>query len=233
MIFNLPKEIIFPPVELAEPNGVLAVGGDLSVERLIAAYRHGIFPWFSEGSPILWWSPDPRFVLYPSEIKISRSMRQVIDRKFFNITYDAAFRDVIANCRRQRKNQDGTWINDEMEEAYIELHVMGFAHSVETWHNGVLAGGLYGVSIGKMFFGESMFADMPNASKAALITLSAKLQSLDFDCIDCQVYTEHLSSMGGRSIAREKFINLVTSSIKHETILGNWSSAEKLTEMLN
>ncbi|MCL1911446.1 MAG: leucyl/phenylalanyl-tRNA--protein transferase [Leptospirales bacterium] len=233
MIFNLPKEIIFPPVELAEPNGILAVGGDLSVERLIAAYRQGIFPWFSEGSPILWWSPDPRFVLYPNEIKISRSMKQIMNRNFFNITYDTAFRDVIGNCRKQRKDQNGTWITDEMEEAYIELHIMGFAHSVETWHNGALAGGLYGISIGKMFFGESMFANISNASKAALITLSVKLQSLGFDCIDCQVYTEHLSSMGGRSIPRDDFMNIITSSMKHETILGNWGSAEKFTETLN
>ena len=233
MIFNLPKEIIFPPVELAEPNGILAVGGDLSVERLIAAYRQGIFPWFSEGSPILWWSPDPRFVLYPNEIKISRSMKRVMSRNFFSVTYDAAFRDVIGNCRRQRKDQSSTWITDEMEEAYIELHVMGFAHSVETWHNGVLAGGLYGVSIGKMFFGESMFTNISNASKAALITLSVKLQSLGFDCIDCQVYTEHLDSMGGRSIPRDDFINLIASSIKHETILGNWNGTKEFTGTLN
>ena len=233
MIFNLPKEIIFPPVELAEPNGMLAVGGDLSAERLIAAYKLGIFPWFSEGSPILWWSPDPRFVLYPDEIKISRSMKQIMNRDFFKITYDAAFGDVINNCRRQRKNQNHTWITDGMEESYTELHAMGFAHSVETWHNGILAGGLYGVSIGKIFFGESMFANVSNASKAALITLSLKLQSLGFDCIDCQVYTEHLNSMGGRSIPRDDFMNLITSSVKGETILGNWGTEETLTKTLN
>jgi len=233
MIFNLPKEIIFPPVELAEPNGVLAIGGDLSAERLIAAYRHGIFPWFSEGSPILWWSPDPRFVLYPNEIKISRSMKRIMSRDFFNVTYDTAFRDVISNCRRRRKNQNDTWITDEMEKAYIELHIMGFAHSVEVWHNGALAGGLYGVSIGRMFFGESMFTNISNASKAALITLSVKLQSLGFNCIDCQVYTEHLNSMGGRSISRDDFMSLIASSIKYETILGNWGSAEKFTKTLN
>ncbi|MDR3238368.1 MAG: leucyl/phenylalanyl-tRNA--protein transferase [Spirochaetia bacterium] len=233
MIFNLPKEIIFPPVELAEPNGILAVGGDLSVERLIAAYRQGIFPWFSEGSPILWWSPDPRFILYPGEVKISKSMRQLLRRSVFSITYDQAFGDVIRGCRSRRKAQDGTWITDDMEDAYIELHGLGCAHSVEVWHKGALAGGLYGVSIGRMFFGESMFTYVSNASKAALITLCVKLQSLGFDCIDCQVYTKHLSSMGGRSISRDAFMSLISSSLKHKTIQGNWGAIEKFSAALN
>lgn len=233
MIFSLPKEIVFPPVELAEPNGMLAVGGDLSVERLLAAYKHGIFPWFSDNGPILWWSPDPRFILYPSEIKISKSMKQVLRNKVFTVTYDKAFRDVIRNCRQARKDQDETWITDDMEEAYSELYYMGYAHSVEAWQDGKLAGGLYGVSLGKMFFGESMFTNVSNASKAALISLAVKLQSLDFDCIDCQVHTRHLESMGAEYITRSDFINMLASSLKHETLIGDWNIMEQFNRKLN
>ena len=168
MIFSLSKEIIFPPVELAEDNGILAVGGDLSPKRLIAAYSQGIFPWFSDDSPIIWWSPDPRFVLFPSEIKITRSMRQVLNRNIFTFSFDRNFREVITRCRNPRKDQEGTWITDEMVEAYVRLHEMGLAHSVEAWQDGELAGGLYGVSLGNIFFGESMFTDVSNASRPHL-----------------------------------------------------------------
>ena len=233
MIFSLPKDIIFPPVELAEPNGMLAIGGDLSVERLLAAYKHGIFPWFSDGSPILWWSPDPRFVLFPDEIKVSKSMKQAMRNGTFTVTYDLAFKEVIRNCRHPRKDQDGTWITDDMEDAYIELHELGFAHSVETWQGDELVGGLYGVSLGRMFFGESMFTITANASKAALISLAVKLQSLSFDCIDCQVHTKHMETMGARYIVRTEFIDLLASSLKHKGLTGSWKDIHEFGKRLN
>ncbi|PKL40095.1 MAG: leucyl/phenylalanyl-tRNA--protein transferase [Spirochaetae bacterium HGW-Spirochaetae-1] len=230
MIFALTNEIIFPPVELSEENGILAVGGDLSPERLITAYSMGIFPWFSDDDPIVWWSPDPRFVLYPEEIKISRTMRQVLRRGYFDITFDRAFESVIGQCRGTRRGQKGTWITDQMMEAYIVLHGLGLAHSVEAWHDGKLAGGLYGVSLGRCFFGESMFALVPNASKAAFITLTAKLQSLNFPIIDCQVYTQHLESLGAREIPRSEFISSLHTQLEHDTLKGNWGTMSLFSE---
>ena len=203
---------IFPDVELAltEPDGLLAVGGDLSVERLTSAYQKGIFPWYSAGQPILWWSPDPRMVLEPKNIKISRSLAKTIRKQEFQITFDQNFREVITACSESRlekgKEQDETWILDEMIEAYVQLHKAGFAHSVECWKEDQLVGGLYGVAIGKIFFGESMFSRISDASKIAFVSLAQQLEQWDFKLIDCQVYTSHLESLGATMISRKQFL---------------------------
>jgi leucyl/phenylalanyl-tRNA---protein transferase len=212
-LFILDKELLFPPVELAEPDGLLAVGGDLSQERLLLAYRQGIFPWY-EGRHILWWCPDPRFVLFPQELKTSASMRQLIRRQTFDFRIDSDFRQVIAKCKTiARRGQEGTWITEEVKEAYISLHEAGYAHSAEVWQNGVLVGGLYGIRMGKVFFGESMFSTVSNASKYAFISYVRQLQSEGVELIDCQVYTEHLESLGARMIGRPEFLALIGSLI--------------------
>jgi leucyl/phenylalanyl-tRNA--protein transferase len=221
-VYRLPDEILFPPVERAIRSGLLAVGGDLSPGRLLAAYREGIFPWYLAGEPILWWSPDPRFVLFPPELRISRSMRQFLKKESIRITFDQDFAAVIAACQGPRPGQEGTWITEEMREAYGNLHRMGYAHSVEVWREGKLAGGLYGISLGSAFFGESMFSLIPNASKAALITLVSQLREHGFDLIDCQVETPHLASLGARPIPRREFCALLKESLRHETLRGNW-----------
>jgi leucyl/phenylalanyl-tRNA--protein transferase len=221
-IFALNEEIIFPPVSLAERSGILAVGGDLSPERLIEAYSRGVFPWYSEGDPIIWWSPDPRFVLFPGELYISKTMRQVLHRNIFEITCDRDFRAVIQGCQEPRKRERDTWITEEMMEAYIGLHVSGIAHSIEAWQGGELAGGLYGLSLGRCFFGESMFTRVTNASKAAFITLTMRLQELGFVIIDCQVYTAHLESLGARHIPRDEYIEILIEGLKYETMQGYW-----------
>ena len=226
-IFALNEQIIFPPVDLAERSGILAVGGDLSSERLIEAYSHGIFPWYSDGDPIIWWSPDPRFVLFPTEVYISKTMRQVLRRKIFEITCDTDFRAVIRGCQGLRKREKGTWITEEMMEAYVRLHGSGLAHSIEAWQNGELAGGLYGISLGRCFFGESMFTRVTNASKAAFITLSMRLKELGFVIIDCQVFTSHLETLGARHIPRDEYIAILEEGLKHETIQGNWKDLIK------
>lgn len=223
-VYRLPDEILFPPVDRAVKSGLLAVGGDLSPERLLAAYREGIFPWYAEGEPILWWSPDPRFVLLPDELRVSRSMRQFLKKGLARITFDQDFRGVIAACQKPRPGQDGTWITGEMQGAYCTLHELGYAHSVEVWQDGALAGGLYGVSLGRAFFGESMFSTLPNASKAALITLVGHLREWGFDLIDCQVETAHLGSLGARSIPRREFRERLSASLCHETLRGNWGA---------
>ncbi len=224
-VYRLPDQPLFPPVEQSVKGGLLAVGGDLSPERLLAAYREGIFPWYCEGEPLLWWSPDPRFVLFPKELRISRSMRQLLKKGFFRITFDKAFREVISACRRSpRAGQEGTWITPEMEAAYAALHDLGYGHSVEVWQEGELAGGLYGVSLGRTFFGESMFSKRANASKAALISLVICLRRLRFDLIDCQVETPHLGSLGARAIPRREFMVLLRRSLGFETLRGNWST---------
>lgn len=223
-VYRLPDQIAFPPVEHAVKSGLLAVGGDLSPERLLAAYREGIFPWYSEGEPLLWWSPDPRFVLFPEELRVSRSMRQFLKKGSFRITFDHAFRAVIAACRTPRPGQDGTWITEEMEEAYVTLHDLGYAHSVEAWQDRTLVGGLYGVSLGRAFFGESMFSIHANASKATLITLVSRLKEFHFDLIDCQVETPHLGRLGARLIPRREFGTLLKKSLRHETLRGNWGT---------
>ncbi len=205
-LFALNKELIFPPVGLAEPDGLLAVGGDLSRERLLLAYRSGIFPWY-EGKHILWWSPDPRCVLFPDELKVSKSMRQLIRKDHFEFTIDRAFAEVIGNCRTiTRRGQGGTWITEEVRAAYIRMHQAGHAHSAEVWLNGSLAGGLYGIRMGKVFFGESMFSKVSNASKYAFIRYTEKMRTEGVELIDCQVHTDHLESLGARMIPREDFI---------------------------
>jgi leucyl/phenylalanyl-tRNA--protein transferase len=223
-VYRLPDQPVFPPVERAIKSGLLAVGGDLSPERLLAAYREGIFPWYSEGEPLLWWSPDPRFVLFPEELRVSRSMRQLLKKQLFRITFDHAFRQVIVACQKPRPGQDATWITPEMQEAYIALHDLGYAHSVEVWQDESLVGGLYGVSIGRTFFGESMFSTRANASKAALITLVSGRADLHFNLIDCQVETPHLGSLGARPIPRLEFGALLKESLRHETFRGNWGT---------
>jgi leucyl/phenylalanyl-tRNA--protein transferase len=223
-VYRLPEAIVFPPAECAVRSGLLAVGGDLSPERLLAAYREGIFPWYAEGEPILWWSPDPRFVLFPGELRVSRSMRQFLKKGLLRITFDHAFRGVIAACQKPRPGQDGTWITEEMRKAYIALHDLGYAHSVEVWREEKLAGGLYGVSLGRCFFGESMFSATANASKAALIALVSRLRELAFDLIDCQVESPHLAILGARTIPRRMFCTLLKESLRHETLRGNWGA---------
>ena len=226
-IFWLPKEIQFPNPELADEEGVLALGGDLKMERLLEAYRNGIFPWYAENEPIIWWSPDPRFVLYPDKLKISKSMRQVLNRKIFNITFDQDFESVIRNCRQiKRKGQWGTWITREVLTAYCQLHNEGYAHSVEVWREGNLVGGLYGVSLGKCFFGESMFSRESNASKAGFIALAKKLKQLGFHLIDCQVYTKHLESLGAEHISRKRFLAQLEGGLKFPTMKGNWGKLD-------
>ena len=222
-IYHIPDELIFPPQHHAEGDGLLGIGGDLSPQRLLLAYESGIFPWFSEGDPILWWCPDPRFVLYPSKVKLSKSMKQVLRRKLFDISYDQAFDQVIAACKlTYRPGQSGTWITDEMEDAYKELHKIGLAHSVEVWQDKKLVGGLYGVSLGKCFFGESMFAHVSNASKAGFLTLVKELEERDFRIIDCQVYTPHLESLGAEYLSRSSFLDSISPKTGEATLKGNW-----------
>ncbi|SOD19599.1 leucyl/phenylalanyl-tRNA--protein transferase [Pedobacter xixiisoli] len=209
MVFRLPEdEIVFPNPELADEDGLLAIGGDLSAERLILAYQHGIFPWFSDDDPICWYSPHERCVIYPDRIKVSKSMKQILKNGGFKVTANQAFLKVIANCAKTpRKDQPGTWITNEMQEAYINLHQLGWAHSVEVWKDGNLVGGLYGIAINKVFCGESMFSLVSNASKVVLIFLC---QQTDFELIDCQLPNDHLLSLGAELIDREtymKFLN--------------------------
>lgn len=206
-VYRLTKELVFPPPELADDDGLLAVGGDLSVDRLVLAYSMGIFPWYSGKSPILWWSPDPRMVLFPKELKVSRTLRQTMKKGIYRITTNAAFEDVISNCATiTRKGENGTWITDEMIEAYIRLHKAGYAHSVEAWDGAELAGGLYGIVMGKVFFGESMFAKKSDASKVAFATYAVQLAEKGFELIDCQVTTEHMKRFGAREITFAEFI---------------------------
>jgi leucyl/phenylalanyl-tRNA---protein transferase len=212
-VFQLNKALLFPPVHLAEPDGLLAYGGDLSPERLLLAYRSGIFPWYSE-PPILWWSPNPRFVLRPSELKVSASMKQVLKKGVFEITFNKDFRGVIGNCGRiARPGQDGTWITRQMQKAYEQLHELGHAVSAECWQDGQLVGGLYGIRMGRCFFGESMFAKASNASKAAFITFVRQLESEGVVLVDCQVHTEHLESLGARFMGREEFMEVLRGNL--------------------
>jgi leucyl/phenylalanyl-tRNA--protein transferase len=213
-LFILNNELLFPPVHLAEPDGLLAIGGDLSTERLLLAYRQGIFPWY-EGQHILWWSPDPRFVLFPGELKESKSMRQLMKKKTFEFRVDTAFSEVITNCKTiSRRGQEGTWITDEVKSAYTRLHVAGYAHSAEAWLDGKLVGGLYGIRMGKVFFGESMFSKASNASKYAFIQYVQQLRLEGIELIDCQVYTEHLESLGARMIPRQEFTVMVERLVR-------------------
>jgi leucyl/phenylalanyl-tRNA--protein transferase len=212
MIFRLDERVLFPDPELAEPDGLLAVGGDLSTERLLLAYQNGIFPWYGDGAPILWYSPHERFVLFPAELKVAKTMRQLLRSDKFRVTTDTSFEKVITACSSVKRNeQDGTWITGEMKAAYIKLHNEGFAHSVEVWEQNNLVGGLYGVKTGTVFCGESMFSLVSNASKIALIHLC---NSGLYQLIDCQVYTDHLASMGAKLISRKEYMDVLRKEIK-------------------
>jgi leucyl/phenylalanyl-tRNA--protein transferase len=222
-IYRLVEELVFPPPEYADPSGLLAVGGDLSSERLLEAYRVGIFPWYSEEQPILWWSPDPRLILNLDEFRISRSLRKTLDKKIFQVSFDRVFEDVIQACASvTRRGQKGTWITDEMEEAYVRLHGLGYAHSVETWFEDRLVGGLYGVSLGRAFFGESMFHFKTDASKVALAKLVQHLKQWEFHFIDAQMTTEHLVRLGAREAPRRVFLKRLQSALRFPTKRGKW-----------
>ncbi|MBS1773197.1 MAG: leucyl/phenylalanyl-tRNA--protein transferase [Bacteroidetes bacterium] len=209
----LDNKLWFPPANEALEDGLLAIGGDLSSERLLLAYRNGIFPWFDDEIP-LWWCPDPRFVILPDELKVSKSMKQLIRRNAFDFRVNTAFEQVIMNCKEvYRPDQQGTWITDKVAEAYIKMHKLGYAHSAEAWLNGELVGGLYGIRLGKVFFGESMFTHVSNASKYAFIRYLEKLRQEDVQLVDCQVYTEHLESLGARMISRDEFLQLLAQLI--------------------
>lgn len=225
-VFWLDDESLdFPAPELATPEGIIAVGGDLSAERLLTAYSEGIFPWFNEGDPILWWSPDPRFVLFPDELVVSRSMRPYFNQKKFQVTFDRDFEGVMRNCQQSNRNgQSGdTWITEDMIQAYVQIHHLGYAHSVEVWQDGEQVGGLYGISLGKIFFGESMFAKVSNASKYGFITLVQNLREKGFVLIDCQQQTQHLGSLGARPISRKSFLQYLEENKKQETLTGSWT----------
>ena len=213
-VFRLTEDLAFPPSELAEDDGLLAVGGDLSVDRLILGYSMGIFPRYSDGYHILWWSPDPRLILIPQELKVSRSLRQTIKKDIYTITMDKAFEQVISNCADIRRGEDdGTWITSEMKDAYIQLHNAGYAHSVEAWNADELAGGLYGVILGRAFFGESMFAKKNDASKVAFVKFAEFLIKRGFELIDCQVTTRHLMNFGAREVPRAEFLEMLTKAL--------------------
>lgn len=212
-----------PPTQaLKEPNGLLAAGADLSVERLLAAYRRGIFPWYSAGQPILWWSPDPRMVLFPRELKLPRSLRKRLRRHDYDIRCDTAFEAVMRACAEPRAGQDGTWITEEMIAAYGALNRRAVAHSVETWIGGELVGGLYGVALGHAFFGESMFTRVTDASKIALAHLTRQLERWNFGMIDCQMVTSHLAAFGAREIPRERFMARLAELVECDTLAGKW-----------
>ena len=226
---SLPRTYTFPPLEAASPEGLLAVGGDLNPDRLLSAYRQGVFPWFSDGQPILWWSPDPRAILYPADLHISRSLRKSLRTQGFAVTADRAFDHVIQRCAESRNAREGTWITSGMQEAYCTLHRMGYAHSVETWQNGQLVGGLYGLAIGKAFFGESMFSQITDASKTALVALSVSLTASGYHFIDCQVVSEHLNSLGAKAVPRYRFSSELKQAVEtpvNETPW-NWTTAAR------
>jgi len=222
-VYRLTAELSFPSPEDAEPGGLLAVGGDLGVERLLLAYSMGIFPWYEDGLPILWHSPDPRMILLPGHLRVSRSLRKTLRDRSFEIRLDGDFEAVIRACARApREGQDGTWITDEMVDAYLRLFELGCAHSVEAWLGAELVGGLYGVSLGGCFFGESMFASSPNASKVAFVALVEQLARWEFDLIDCQVHTDHLARFGATEWPRSRFLSALEESLAKQTRRGRW-----------
>lgn len=209
-MFYLSSNLFFPPVSQANYDGILAIGGDLSAERLLLAYKSGIFPWFEEGEPIIWWSPNPRMVLFLDELIVSKSMRNILNRNNFTVTFNQNFKDVISNCQNiKRDGQRGTWITNDMIEAYCKLHELGIAKSVEVWQDGELVGGLYGIDLGHVFCGESMFSNVSNASKVAFISLVNHLKAANYKLLDCQVYNPHLESLGCREIERDDFMKIV------------------------
>lgn len=209
-MYFLTQELFFPAVDEANSDGILAIGGDLSPERLLLAYKSGIFPWFEEGEPLFWWSPNPRMVLFLDELVVSKSMRNLLNRNIFTVTFNQNFRDVISNCQKiKREGQNGTWITNDMIEAYCKLNELGIAKSVEVWQNQELVGGLYGVDLGHIFCGESMFSKVSNASKVAFIILVNQLKIANYKVLDCQVYNEHLESLGCREIDRSQFMEIL------------------------
>ncbi|NOT10938.1 MAG: leucyl/phenylalanyl-tRNA--protein transferase [Methylococcaceae bacterium] len=218
---------VFPPLHTAlrTPNGLLAIGGCLSKQRLINAYRHGIFPWYNPDEPMLWWSPDPRLVLFPDRLDVSRSLRKTLKKNRFSITFDQAFSSVIVACAEPRQEETGTWITHEVSDAYNELHRLGIAHSVEAWADGELVGGLYGLALGQVFFGESMFHTMTDASKVAFVTLVEQLKSWNFQLIDCQVYTSHLARFGAQEIDRAHFAVLLDQYCERSVAESAWQTA--------
>ncbi len=222
-IAEIGKAHIFPNPRYAGEEGLLAYGGDLNPNRILKAYLRGIFPWFNQGDPILWWSPNPRLVLYPNEFKESKSLRRVIRNRGYIVKFDNNFKTVIEHCSEvPRAGQDGTWLTNEMKRAYIKLHKMGFAHSIETYYKDRLVGGFYGISMGKAFFGESMFALMPDASKVALRIFCNILVEKDYDFIDCQVETPHLMTLGARTISRDSFLDQLEDSLNRPSDIGSW-----------
>lgn len=232
-VFRLENDLIFPPVALSEDNGLLAIGGDLSLERLILAYTKGIFPWYGDGDPIMWWSPDPRFVIFLDKFRIPKSLKRIINKKIFKITIDRDFEQVISLCRGIHLQKGGTWITKEMKEAYINLHNHGLAHSVEVWQDYNIVGGLYGVSLGKIFFGESMFSLVSNASKIALVYLVNLLKNLNFHIMDSQVFTHHINLMGGENIPREEYLKLLEKALidmDKTTLIGNWGELLRIKQ---
>lgn len=234
MLLWLGKNTPFPPPDtaLAQPNGLLAAGGDLSPAWLLAAYRQGIFPWYAAGEPILWWSPDPRMVLYPHELRVTRSLAKVLRNRPYTIRWDSAFREVIEGCAAPRPGAAGTWITPEMIEAYCRLHALGYAHSVETWIDGALAGGLYGVALGRVFFGESMFTRVRDASKIAFVHLVHALEHAGFGLIDCQMKTAHLASLGAREIPRREFLAELARLVPLAPTATPWTPASDRPERI-
>ncbi|HEY3306182.1 MAG TPA: leucyl/phenylalanyl-tRNA--protein transferase [Candidatus Binatia bacterium] len=230
-IYRLTQELLFPPPDHAEPDGLLAVGGDLSSERLLLAYRLGIFPWYGEGLPILWWSPDPRLIMEPRDFHASRRLRRTLRQGRFQVTFDRSFASVILACASvPRRDQDGTWITSEMQQAYIRLHELGYAHSVESWLEGNLVGGIYGVSLGKCFFGESMFSRETNASKAAMAMLVRHLSSWGFHMLDAQVTTRHLLNLGAKEVPRKVFLEKLRAALKFPTLRGKWEAQAEVQD---
>ena len=229
MIPWLSDNLEFPDTDLANKDGLLALGGDLSVPRLLKAYESGIFPWYSHPDPILWWSPDPRLVLYPQDLKIPRSLRPVLNKGEFQLTLDQEFETVINHCQMPRPNQEGTWIMPEVKKAYCEMHRQGYAHSVEVWLNGKLAGGLYGICLGQMFAGESMFTLVPNASKWGFVKFVEIAIEFGIQFIDCQIYTEHLARFGTVVVSRSEFLKQLQHALKAPTQKVNWEGLNKLT----
>jgi leucyl/phenylalanyl-tRNA---protein transferase len=223
-VFLLNDSLVFPDPRCAESDGLVAVGGDLRIERLILAYQNGIFPWYSEGNPIMWFSPDPRLVLFPDRLRVSKSLTKVIKSEVFEVRFDTCFEEVIMRCATiKRQNQDATWITNDMIDAYVIMHYEGFAHSVETFYEDKLVGGLYGISLGGAFFGESMFHSMSNASKVSLYRLVEKLKLWRFDFIDSQISTNHMKSLGAREVHRESFLAMLELTLKRKTRRGKWA----------
>ncbi|GMR09063.1 MAG: leucyl/phenylalanyl-tRNA--protein transferase [Gammaproteobacteria bacterium] len=214
----------FPPAgsALSDPNGLLAIGGSLTVERLLMAYKNGIFPWYNHDQPIMWWAPDPRTVLYTDELKIARSLRKTIRKNIFSVSFDRCFRDVMQACAAPRKDDNSTWIHHAMLDAYCRLHDLGYAHSVEVWHENKLVGGLYGVAIGRMYYGESMFSLVSDASKVGFAFLIRQLQSWGFTLVDCQIHTAHLQSLGARIIPRERFLSDIREYQQQQPVDSPW-----------